>query len=250
MSHGQNSQNARFTNLEEIIWASFMFILLFLLLAAPPGDIAVETVTQQIRGIRKSWRLRVLPRSGDMTIKRAKWDYWLGREGLLWQQRRGAAQLCLISVVRGYRCVQEICEKSTIKPGNKWHFNSILIVMFAAWCIKASTGETVEVTGGEKAAVSPPPIVTNPDCSAINDSSVSLFVTFITSPFTLSWDFFFLSNHNLICHPKNCLCVISHYFGLLYLFTVWLFFPIKYWSVFFVSHPAVFPPVSVRLLTQ
>lgn len=66
-------------------------------------------------------------------------------------------------VVRGYRCVQEICEKSTIKPRDKWHFNGILIVMFAAWCVKASTGETVEVTGGEKAAVSPPPTVTNPD---------------------------------------------------------------------------------------
>lgn len=60
-------------------------------------------------------------------------------------------------------------------------------------------------------------------CSAINDSSVSLFITFITSPFTLSWDIL-LSNHNLICHPENCLCVISHYFVLLYLFTVWLFF--------------------------
>lgn len=86
-------------------------------------------------------------------------------------------------------------------------------------------------------------------CSAINDSSVALFVTFITSPFTLSWDIL-LSNHNLICHPENCLCVISHYFVLLNLFTVWHIFFIKYWSALFVSHPAVFPPVSVRLLTQ
>lgn len=80
--------------------------------------------------------------------------------------------------------------------------------------IKASAGETVEVTGGQKLLPLPP--IFSHHHRFVPPSMMLLCLHY---PFILSWAIP-VSDPDLICHPENYLLIISRYFLLLDLFIV------------------------------